>query len=71
MGQTTEVAVEIIGETSRAFKVADGSVIEWLPKSQILEAYADGKELDVKRVRIGQTVTLTLPEWLAGLKGFI
>ena len=46
---------QIVGETDKAFRVSDGSKVEWFPKSQI-EDNGDG--------------TFTIPEWLAIEKGF-
>lgn len=51
-----DIAVEIQGETNRAYRVFDGNTIEWVPKSQC-ERNDDG--------------TITMPEWLAKEKGFI
>lgn len=51
-----DIAVEIQGETNRAYRVFDGNTIEWVPKSQV-EKNDDG--------------TITMPEWLAKEKGFI
>ena len=57
-----EICLEIKRETDAAFLVTDGVSEEWLPKSQI-ELDQDGGE--------GDTVIITMPEWLATTKGFI
>lgn len=51
-----DVAAEIKGETEKAWRLYDGSVTEWVPKSQV-EKNDDG--------------TFAMPEWLAKDKGFI
>jgi hypothetical protein len=58
--ETTEITVEILRESERAIQVTDGDVTEWLPKSQ-LEYEGEA----------GQTVVVTMPEWLAKDKGLI
>lgn len=55
-----EITVEILRESERAIFVTDGDVKEWLPKSQ-LEYEGD----------VGQTVVVSMPEWLATDKGLI
>jgi hypothetical protein len=57
---TTEITVEIIRESDRAILVSDGDVQEWLPKSQ---CEYEGE--------VGQTVVVSMPEWLATDKGLI
>ena len=49
-----EISVEFIAESGLAIKISDGNVEEWLPKSQI---EYDGEE--------GDTITVTMPNWLA------
>ena len=57
-----EICLEIKKETEKAFLVTDGDVEEWLPKSQI-ELDQNGGE--------GDTVIITMPEWMAEKKEFI
>lgn len=56
-----EIACGILFETDNAFKIYDGAVIIWIPKSQIVE---------VVEVR-GAIEALVIPEWLANAKGLI
>lgn len=51
-----DVAAEIKGETEKAWKLFDGKVTDWVPKSQV-EDNKDG--------------TFTMPIWLAKEKGFV
>lgn len=51
-----DITAEIKGETEKAFKVFDGKVTVWIPKS-LVEKNDDG--------------TFTMPEWLAQDKEFI
>jgi hypothetical protein len=51
-----DIAAEVRGETDRAWRLSDGSVTEWVPKSQV-EDNGDG--------------TFAMPEWLAEEKGFV
>lgn len=51
-----DISAEIKGETDKAWRLYDGSVTEWVPKSQV-EDNGDG--------------TFAMPEWLALDKGFI
>lgn len=55
-----EITVEILRESERAIYVTDGDVKEWLPKSQI---EYEGE--------VGQTVVVTMKEWIAEDKGLI
>ena len=58
MAEQAEVTVKMIAETPLAYLVSDddGESAVWLPKSQTgLEYQAD----------IGETVNVTIPEWLA------
>lgn len=55
-----DICVEFLKESDRAIKVSDGNVEEWLPKSQI---EYDGEP--------GDTITVTMPNWLALEKGLI
>jgi hypothetical protein len=50
-----DIAAEVRGETDKAWRLFDGKVTEWVPKSQV-EDNRDG--------------TFTMPEWLAKEKGF-
>lgn len=58
--EEVDVCVEILRESDRAILVSDGDVEEWLPKSQL---EYEGE--------VGQTVVVTMPEWLAQEKGLI
>ena len=51
-----DIALEIKEETEKAYRVSDGTFLEWIPKSQV-ENNEDG--------------TFTMPEGLAKEKGFI
>ena len=51
-----DIAAEIRGETDKALRLFDGTVTEWVPKSQV-EDNGDG--------------TFTMPTWLAKGRGFI
>ena len=51
-----DLAAKIVGETDKAWRINDGTKVEWVPKSQV-EDNGDG--------------TFTMPEWLAKEKGFI
>jgi hypothetical protein len=51
-----DIAAQKTAETDKAFRLHDGRVFEWVPKSQV-EDNGDG--------------TFTMPEWLAQEKGFI
>lgn len=60
MTNQTEITVEILRESERAILVSDGDAQEWLPKSQI---EYEGE--------VGQTITITIPEWIAKEKNLI
>ncbi len=51
-----DLALDKVGETDKAWRVTDGAVTEWVPKSQVED---NGDR------------TFTMPEWLAKEKGFI
>lgn len=51
-----DIAADKRGETDRAFRLFDGAISEWVPKSEV-EENGDG--------------TFAMPEWLAQEKGFI
>jgi hypothetical protein len=51
-----DMTAEIRGETDLAWRLFDGTVTEWVPKSQV-ENNGDG--------------TFTMPLWLAKYKGFV
>lgn len=51
-----DIAATVRGESEKAWRLYDGSVTEWVPKSQV-EDNGDG--------------TFAMPEWLAKDKGFI
>lgn len=58
--ELVDISCKVMVETDRAWKVNDGSVVEWVPKSQCeIEKLSDG------------SAVLTCPEWLAKEKGFI
>ena len=54
--EVIDIACRVVGETDKAYRVDDGTRVEWIPKSQV-EKNDDG--------------TVTMPEWLAEEKGFI
>jgi hypothetical protein len=54
--ELVDIAAQIHGETEKAWRLFDGAIAEWVPKSQV-EDNRDG--------------TFTMPEWLAKDKGFI
>ena len=54
--ELVDVRAQLRGETEHAFRLFDGTVTAWVPKSQV-EDNGDG--------------TFTLPLWLAEEKGFI
>lgn len=56
MPELFDLAAEVKGATSKAWRLFDGTKTEWVPKSQV-EDNGDG--------------TFTMPEWLAREKGFI
>ena len=51
-----DLEAEVVGETAKAWRLFDGTVKAWVPKSQV-ENNGDG--------------TFTMPAWLAEDKGFI
>ena len=57
-----EICLEIKAETTKSYLFSDGVFEEWIPKSQI-ELDQDGG--------IGDTVIVTMPEWIAEDRGFI
>ncbi len=62
MNRMIDLCLEIIAETEAAFKVTDGFVTNWIPKSQVeLQGCCEP----------GDTVVFDMPEWLAEDKGFI
>lgn len=54
--ELVDIAAQIQGETPKAWRLYDGKITEWVPKSQV-EDNGDG--------------TFAMPEWLAKEKGFI
>ena len=54
--------LEILIETDLAYRVTNGGMAVWLPKSQIELLHHAGP---------GDGVEITMPEWLAEEKGFI
>ena len=75
----TDISCTVRQIRDKAIAVADGTMAEhtdpqtgeiteretwfWLPKSQI--------EVDPEEYEVGDTVTVTLPEWLATEKGLL
>ena len=57
-----ELDLQQLAETEKAIRVSDGTMAEWIPKSQLED---DPEHLDNGLVRI------VIPEWLAQDKGFI
>lgn len=51
-----DLAAAVVGETEKAWRLTDGDVTAWVPKSQV-EDNKDG--------------TFTMPLWLAEEKGFL
>lgn len=63
MRTTIEICLTIVYETDHAYLVTDDGETEvWIPKSQAKPDCDCGKD---------DTVTFTMPEWLAIEKGFI
>lgn len=56
-----EIDVEIVCESNRAYKVYDGKVTVWIPKSQV----SDCTSTD------GKIESIFIPEWLAKNRGLI
>lgn len=56
-----EITVDFKKMTPKAVLVTDGTIEEWIPRSQILSK---------KHIK-GKTLELVIPEWLALKKGFI
>jgi len=57
-----DIAAKIVDHTEKAIKVDDGVTKAWLPRSQI----------EVEGViKLGSTVTITLPLWLLEEKKFV
>jgi hypothetical protein len=54
--ELVDISAEVRMETEKAWRLHDGAVTEWVPKSQV-EDNGNG--------------TFTMPEWLAKDKGFI
>jgi hypothetical protein len=54
--ELVDLALERRGETELAYRLSDGVITEWAPKSQV-EENGDG--------------TWTMPEWLAREKGWL
>ena len=57
-----ELAVEILKKTNKAIFASDGIVKAWIPLSLI--------ETD-DEIEIGETITISIPEWLGNSSGFI
>ena len=53
-----DIFAELLLETDAAFRIYDGKVRAWIPKSQV-EMFEDGED-----------TVFTMPEWLATEKGF-
>lgn len=56
-----EIAVEIRGQTEKAYRIFDGKTECWIPKSQVRD-YCEEK---------GVITSIFITEWLAGEKGLI
>ena len=52
-----DIAAEKLGETAAAYRIFDGTKVEWVPKSQVEYNEDDG--------------VFTMPMWLAKEKEFI
>lgn len=60
--QDIEIAVKILGETEKAYKVDfGGKEPAWVPKSQISDSCEER----------GKIISIFIPEWLANEKGMI
>ena len=55
--ELTDIACEIRAETAAAYRIYDGMITEWVPKSQVEWNEDEG--------------TMTMPTWLAQEKGFL
>ena len=56
-----EIAVEVLTETPKAYRVSDGTREAWIPKSQVTD-YCEEK---------GNITSIFIHEWLAEEKGLI
>ncbi len=61
VSREVEIACEIRGETALAYRVYDGKVTEWVPKSQITDYCEESNVI----------TSVFIPEWLALEKGFL
>lgn len=57
-----ELAVEILKKTDKAIFANDGTVKAWIPLSLI--------ETD-DEIEVGETITISIPEWLGTENGFV
>jgi hypothetical protein len=57
-----EILLEIKAETTKAYLFSDGVFEEWIPKSQVVLDCDGGR---------GDTVVVTMADWIAEDKGFI
>lgn len=59
---TAELKLEVRGETDRAWRVFDGDIECWLPKSQV-----DPEQ----GTKVGGTHEFLVPQWLAEERGLV
>ena len=57
-----ELTVEIVKKTDKAIFASDGIIQAWVPLSLV--------ETD-DEIEIGETITISIPEWLGTDKGFV
>ena len=60
-----DIDIELLNQTDLAIHVYDGSRIAWIPKSQIEDPE------DMSYYGDGESLTITVPEWLAREKELI
>jgi RNase P/RNase MRP subunit p29 len=58
--KTVEIEGEVVHETEKAILFNVDGIEEWVPKSQIEE----------EDFEAGDSMTITIPEWLAKVKGW-
>ena len=63
MGINVMIEAELIAETDQSWRITDGDVEDWIPKS-ICECSEDGPV-------IGDVYEFEVPEWLCLEKGFV
>ena len=64
---TVEVDADIVRQTELAICIYDGSKTVWLPKSQLIDPAPD----EIGEYRDGDSLIITIPEWLAIEKGLV